>query len=48
MNKNRRQAYKAYRKQCKKTGFPPFVFKQKKKPFPRFKKDVKKDEEAPS
>ena len=35
MNKNTNQRLKAYRQNCKKSGFPNYVFKKKVKPFPR-------------
>lgn len=38
MNKNTRQRLAAYRKQCKKSGFPKFVFKAKRQPFPKLPK----------
>lgn len=37
MNKNTRRRLKAYRKDCKKNGFPAFLFKKRAQPFPRIR-----------
>ena len=33
MNKNTKMRLRSYRKNCKKNGFPKFIYKKKKKPF---------------